>query len=200
VVASDDKAGKQMLHKPPAPPAPTAAPTGFPPSDGDRPPNGCKCCSGGLVYCNTASNVCADDGAPQKWCYVEDGDCADQREGGHVKTLFAPPWSYLACENEQSGINYIAIETGNCQGQGYEPILDKRECTAAFAKACGYDHLCNQGPADFSPGGVEPEGCYFDERQAGGILHFNPDPKAKGIGADPAGGIAEMRQLCKKLP
>lgn len=168
------------------PEAPESTPTPAPPFDGNRPKDGCTCCNEFSVSHLCKINHCGNTVAgAQKWCYVEEGVCADQAIDANIH------WSYLACEDEQEP-TYIAIEAGNCRGQGYEPILDESHCSHAYimgADAFDVDFKL-KGEADPN----KPEGCYFDEN-ARLDLRFNSDPGAAGRGV---AQTPRLRQLCKE--
>lgn len=200
----------------PAPPQPASAPTSPPPTasrrlqlaggprDGNRPHEGCTCCDSFSTSWLCKFNQCGNrDGAAQKWCYVEHDVCADQWIGNKPFPFHGVQWSYLACDHEQDP-TYIAIETGNCRGQGYDPILDDRECTHAYVMGAQGFHHNFEVAREVNPN--RPEGCYFDSSswaQAEATrskldLHLNTDPRAAGRGA--AQGIGEdsvYLQLCK---
>jgi len=178
----------------PAPtPAPTLAPTRGA-SDGDRPSDGCTCCneiSTGLL-CKT--NHCGGD--DQKWCYVKDDVCADQVRARSITGLH---WSYLACDHKQDP-TYIAIETGNCRGQGYEPILTE-DCTHAYVVAANGFHHNFQVRREEDPN--KPEGCYYIDEEwhqaEAGVtidLYQNIHPEAAGLGAF-QNQQSFYKQLCK---
>lgn len=178
------------------PEEPESTPTPAPPFDGNRPKDGCTCCTGNSVSPLCALNHCGNsDGAAQKWCYVEEGLCADQA----FKSL--QHWSYLACDKEQDP-TYIAIEAGNCRGQGYEPILTESECTNAYIMAAEGFHHDFHVQREANPN--KPEGCYFDEDERLGDpvnaitldLYLNIDAGAAGRGVDQAQGLT-YKQLCK---